>query len=86
MVAVGEEPLGTLGNDYSGSLLLPFHNSLRFEDLGKAESTEQFAVECCGFLNVRDLDLEVMNRMLELILQGKTETFLWLEKAVDHPR
>src|SRR5207245_11544678 len=38
MIALGEEPLGTLGNDYSGSLLLPFYHSLHLQNLGKAES------------------------------------------------
>ena len=85
MIAMGEESLGRLGNDYSGSLLLPFYHSLRFEDLGKAESAEQLAIECCRFLNVRDLDLEVMNRMLELILQDRTQSISCLEKAVDDP-
>src|SRR5207245_1749948 len=69
MIALGEEPLGTLGNDDSGPLLLPFHHSLHFEYPGKAESIQQLAVELCRFLNIRDLDLEVVNRMLELIFQ-----------------
>ena len=76
MIALGEEPLGTLGKDDSGPLLLPFCHSLHFEYLGKAESAEQFGVELCRFLNIRDLDLEVVNRMLELIFQDWTRPLL----------
>src|SRR5438445_9495171 len=76
MIALGEEPLGTLGNDDSVPLLLPFHHSLHFEYLGKAESAQQLAVELCRFLNIRDLDLEVVNRMLELIFQDWTRSLL----------
>jgi len=45
MIATGEEPLGALGNDYSGPLLLPLYHSLRFEDFGKAEVAQQLAIE-----------------------------------------
>src|SRR5206468_12416439 len=38
MIPLSGDPLGTLGNDYSGPLLLPFYHTLRFEDFGKAEA------------------------------------------------
>ena len=38
MIALGKESLWRLGNDYSGSLLLPFHHSLHLEDFGKAKA------------------------------------------------
>src|SRR6266567_9318896 len=81
MIAIREEPFGRLGDDYSGSLLLPFYHSLYFRNLGKAKSAQQLAIEHCRLLNIRDLDLEVMNRMLELVLQGRTKRFLLRIKA-----
>src|SRR6266571_2293997 len=82
MIAIREEPFGRLGDDYSGSLLLPFYHSLHFRNLGKAKSAQQLAIEHCRLLNIRDLDLEVMNRMLEPIFQGRGRAVSCLEKAV----
>ena len=85
MVAIREESLRTLCDDYSGSLLRPFYHSFSFDYFGEVEAAEQLAVERCGFFDIRDLDLEVVNRMLELILQSKTGNVSSADKDAEHP-